>query len=84
MGNYLFHPKVLLEALDATHAAGGVDFGRDLLPRLVRPKIPVWRRVARPQYQHAPWRDATFISLGASEIRLLKPAISGRPLAMAS
>ncbi len=36
MGNYLFEPQVLLEALDATHAAGGVDFGRDLLPRLVR------------------------------------------------
>jgi glucose-1-phosphate adenylyltransferase len=36
MGNYLFDPQVLLEALDATHAAGGVDFGRDLLPPLVR------------------------------------------------
>ncbi len=35
MGNYLFDPQVLLEALDATHAAGGVDFGRDLLPRLL-------------------------------------------------
>lgn len=36
MGNYLFRPRVLLDALEATHAAGGTDFGRDLLPRLVQ------------------------------------------------
>ena len=35
MGNYLFSPRVLLEALEATHAAGGTDFGGDLLPALV-------------------------------------------------
>jgi glucose-1-phosphate adenylyltransferase len=35
MGNYLFSPRLLLEALEATHAAGGTDFGGDLLPLLV-------------------------------------------------
>jgi glucose-1-phosphate adenylyltransferase len=35
MGNYLFSPRVLLEALEATHAAGGTDFGGHLLPTLV-------------------------------------------------
>jgi glucose-1-phosphate adenylyltransferase len=35
MGNYLFSPRVLLEALEATHAAGGTDFGGHLLPSLV-------------------------------------------------
>jgi glucose-1-phosphate adenylyltransferase len=35
MGNYLFSPRVLLEALEATHAAGGTDFGGHLLPALV-------------------------------------------------
>ncbi len=35
MGNYLFSPTVLLEALDATHARGETDFGGHLLPSLV-------------------------------------------------
>lgn len=35
MGNYLFSPRVLLEALEATHATGGSDFGGHLLPSLV-------------------------------------------------
>jgi glucose-1-phosphate adenylyltransferase len=35
MGNYLFSPAVLLQALDATHSTGGTDFGSDLLPSLV-------------------------------------------------
>ena len=35
MGNYLFSPAVLLEALDATHARGETDFGGHLLPSLV-------------------------------------------------
>ncbi len=35
MGNYLFSPRVLLEALEATHAADGTDFGGHLLPALV-------------------------------------------------
>lgn len=36
MGNYVFSADVLLDALEATHAAGGTDFGCDLLPSLVR------------------------------------------------
>jgi glucose-1-phosphate adenylyltransferase len=35
MGNYLFSPQVLLEALESTHDAGGTDFGGNLLPSLV-------------------------------------------------
>jgi glucose-1-phosphate adenylyltransferase len=35
MGNYIFSPKVLLEALEATRADGGTDFGGHLLPALV-------------------------------------------------
>ena len=35
MGNYLFSPRVLLDALEATRAAGGTDFGGHLLPALV-------------------------------------------------
>jgi glucose-1-phosphate adenylyltransferase len=35
MGNYLFSPGVLLDALEATHAAGGTDFGGHLLPSLI-------------------------------------------------
>ena len=35
MGNYLFSPRVLLAALEATRTAGGTDFGGDLLPALV-------------------------------------------------
>jgi glucose-1-phosphate adenylyltransferase len=36
MGNYLFAPDVLLQALEANHAAGGTDFGSHVLPALLR------------------------------------------------
>jgi glucose-1-phosphate adenylyltransferase len=36
MGNYLFRPAVLEEALAAAGRAGETDFGRDVLPRLCR------------------------------------------------
>jgi glucose-1-phosphate adenylyltransferase len=35
MGNYLFDPEVLEQALIEARRAGETDFGRDLLPRLV-------------------------------------------------
>jgi glucose-1-phosphate adenylyltransferase len=35
MGNYLFEPRFLLQALEACHAEGGTDFGNHLLPALV-------------------------------------------------
>lgn len=34
MGNYLFEPGVLIEALDEARRRGGTDFGRDILPTL--------------------------------------------------
>jgi glucose-1-phosphate adenylyltransferase len=34
MGNYLFDPEVLEQALEEARRAGGTDFGRDVLPRL--------------------------------------------------
>ncbi|HEY5897576.1 MAG TPA: sugar phosphate nucleotidyltransferase [Burkholderiales bacterium] len=36
MGNYLFDPQVLERVLREGRAAGEVDFGRDLLPRICR------------------------------------------------
>lgn len=36
MGNYLFEAQALLQALRAAHQAGGTDFGRHLLPAMVR------------------------------------------------
>lgn len=36
MGNYLFNADVLLDALRKAHAAGHSDFGRDILPRMLR------------------------------------------------
>jgi glucose-1-phosphate adenylyltransferase len=35
MGNYLFDPEVLEQALIEARRAGETDFGRDVLPRLV-------------------------------------------------
>jgi len=35
MGNYLFSTKVLLEVLEEAHARGDMDFGHDVLPRLL-------------------------------------------------
>jgi glucose-1-phosphate adenylyltransferase len=34
MGNYLFRPELLAEALHAARGRGDTDFGRDVLPRL--------------------------------------------------
>jgi glucose-1-phosphate adenylyltransferase len=34
MGNYLFEPSVLIEALASARERGGTDFGRDILPTL--------------------------------------------------
>ena len=36
MGNYLFNPSVLLDALDEADRRGETDFGRHVLPRLLR------------------------------------------------
>ncbi|MEJ2360334.1 MAG: glucose-1-phosphate adenylyltransferase [Gammaproteobacteria bacterium] len=36
MGNYLFRADILLEALEEANARGETDFGREILPRLMR------------------------------------------------
>lgn len=36
MGNYLFETEALLQALRTAHHAGGTDFGRHLLPAMVK------------------------------------------------
>lgn len=64
MGNYVFNADVLIEALREGNALGEQDFGRHLLPRLIRTrrvmaydfgenKIPGIRDYEEPGY----WRD---------------------------
>lgn len=67
MGNYIFETKLLLEALedDASRAQSSHDFGKDILPRLVREgkkgyaydfrknRIPTAAKGEEPSY----WRD---------------------------
>ncbi len=64
MGNYIFNADVLIEALREGNALGEKDFGRHLLPRLIRTrrvmaydfgenKIPGIRDYEEPGY----WRD---------------------------
>lgn len=36
MGNYIFNTEVLVEALEEAHKRGDTDFGRHVLPRLIR------------------------------------------------
>lgn len=82
MGNYLFNADVLLEALKKAHATGHSDFGRDILPTMLKShrlmaydfttnEIPG----TAPYEEHAYWRDvgtidayfdAHFDTLGAT------------------
>jgi glucose-1-phosphate adenylyltransferase len=75
MGNYLFAPEVLEEALEEARARGETDFGRDLLPRLSAKKrvfaydfaqnqIPGLQDFEEPAY----WRDVgTLSALAAAQ-----------------
>ena len=75
MGNYLFAPEVLEEALEEARARGETDFGRDLLPRLSLSKrvfaydfaqnqIPGLQDFEEPAY----WRDVgTLSALAAAQ-----------------
>ena len=64
MGNYLFDPQVLAEALAGSGHGEALDFGRDVIPALVR-RHQAWaydfRRNAvpgvRPTEEVAYWRD---------------------------
>jgi glucose-1-phosphate adenylyltransferase len=75
MGNYVFDPEVLEQALIEARRAGETDFGRDVLPRLVGT-----RRVyaydfssnrvpgVQEHEEHAYWRDVgTLTALAAAQ-----------------
>jgi glucose-1-phosphate adenylyltransferase len=75
MGNYLFNPDVLEEALHEARRAGETDFGRDILPRLCRShrvyaydfaenRVPGVQAFEEPGY----WRDVgTLTALAAAQ-----------------
>jgi glucose-1-phosphate adenylyltransferase len=75
MGNYLFDPQVLAQALHEARRASGTDFGRDILPRLC-PSHRVYaydfaeNRVPGVQDHEEPayWRDVgTLTALAAAQ-----------------
>jgi glucose-1-phosphate adenylyltransferase len=64
MGNYLFNTNVLIESLEKAELRGETDFGRDVLPRLLRThglyaynfaanEVPGIKSYEEPSY----WRD---------------------------
>jgi len=64
MGNYLFNPRVLLEALDHANRRGDTDFGRHVLPRLLHGHRVFAYDFAsnevpgvKPQEERGYWRD---------------------------
>lgn len=61
MGNYLFRPQVLRRALHEAERRGGHDFGRDVLPRLVR-RGNVWAYDFRRNSVAglAPWEEPVY------------------------
>jgi glucose-1-phosphate adenylyltransferase len=75
MGNYLFDPEVLEEALLEARRLGDTDFGRDLLPRLcttrqvyaydfAENRVPGLQEYEEPAY----WRDVgTLAALAAAQ-----------------
>ncbi|MGE0798728.1 MAG: sugar phosphate nucleotidyltransferase [Lautropia sp.] len=82
MGNYLFQPAALLRALDDVRAAGGTDFGSDLLPHLLATSarlyaydfatnvVPGSESSAEPHY----WRDVgTLDAYFAAQMDTLGP-----------
>ncbi len=83
MGNYLFDPDVLGQALHEARRAGETDFGRDILPRLCRThRVNAYdfaaNRVPGVQdYEElAYWRDVgTLASLAAAQ----QDAMGNRP-----
>jgi glucose-1-phosphate adenylyltransferase len=83
MGNYVFDPEVLEQALHEARRAGDTDFGRDILPRLCRSQrvfaydfahndIPGVQDYEEPGY----WRDVgTLAALAAAQ----QDAMGNRP-----
>ena len=81
MGNYLFHPDVLVGLLEAAHRRGAVDFGRDVMPGLpaccrvlaydfTNNQVPGIQPYEEPGY----WRDVgTIDSLAAARNDVMGP-----------
>ena len=75
MGNYLFDPEVLEQALIEARRAGETDFGRDLLPRLVGTRRVYAYDFANNRVpgvqeheEHGYWRDVgTLAALAAAQ-----------------
>lgn len=82
MGNYLFHPAVLGEALRAAAQHGETDFGQHVLPRLIHERKVYAYDFARnrvpgaaPHEEPAYWRDVGSIeSYVAAHLDMLGPA----------
>jgi glucose-1-phosphate adenylyltransferase len=82
MGNYLFHPAVLEQALRAAAERGETDFGQHVLPRLIHERKVYAYDFARnrvpatsPHEEPAYWRDVGSIeSYVAAHLDMLGPA----------
>jgi glucose-1-phosphate adenylyltransferase len=81
MGNYLFEPRTLVTVLEQAVLRGGTDFGRDIMPGLVRSRRVLaydfsGNRVpgVRPFEEAGYWRDVgTIESLAAARNDVLGP-----------
>ena len=88
MGNYLFATRMLLKALrdDAEDENSTHDFGRDILPRLVRDKHPIYaydfqtnKIPGEPSDMAAYWRDVGTIDAyweANMDLRAILPALN--------
>jgi glucose-1-phosphate adenylyltransferase len=87
MGNYLFSTRALLKALheDACEEGSTHDFGRDILPKLVRQQQPVYaydfqtNKIPGEPPGEAYWRDVGTIDAfweANMDLRAVKPALN--------
>jgi glucose-1-phosphate adenylyltransferase len=88
MGNYVFATRLLLKALkeDAENEESTHDFGRDILPRLVAEKQPIYAYdfqtnniPGEPPDQSAYWRDVGTIEAyweANMDLRAVRPALN--------
>jgi glucose-1-phosphate adenylyltransferase len=88
MGNYLFDTRALLKALhdDAADQESSHDFGKDILPRLVNDKKPVFaydfqtnKIPGEPAGQEAYWRDVGTIEAyweANMDLRAVNPVLN--------
>ncbi len=88
MGNYLFTTRALLNALqaDAADPESAHDFGRDILPRLVADKQPIYAYdfqtnniPGEPPDQSAYWRDVGTIEAyweANMDLRAVNPSLN--------